>query len=61
MRQLPASDGGRAYAVALTACARSEERTRALVAGFEAHVAKPLDPDELVAVLQSMLRRRELG
>jgi CheY-like chemotaxis protein len=44
-------------AVALTAFARSEDRTRALLAGFQSHVSKPVDPDELVAVVASLLER----
>lgn len=38
-------------ALALTAFARSEDRTRALVAGYQAHLAKPVEPIELVAML----------
>jgi signal transduction histidine kinase/CheY-like chemotaxis protein len=43
-------------AVALTAFARSEDRTRALVAGYQVHIAKPVDPAELVATLASLAR-----
>ena len=53
MRSLPRDQGGRIPAVALTAYARLEDRTRALRAGFNAHVAKPVDPNELLAVLSS--------
>lgn len=42
-------------AVALTALARSEDRTRALKAGFQTHVAKPVEPAELVAVVASLV------
>ena len=44
-------------AVALTAFARSEDRKRALLAGFQTHVAKPVDPAELVAVVASLVER----
>jgi CheY-like chemotaxis protein len=44
-------------AAALTAYARSEDRTRALRSGFDMHLAKPIDPAELVASV-SMLARR---
>jgi CheY-like chemotaxis protein len=43
-------------AIALTAHARVEDRLRALSAGFQAHVAKPVEPAELVAVIASLLR-----
>ena len=49
--------GGRVPAIALTAFARSEDRTRALRSGFLAHVAKPVDPAELVATVASVARR----
>jgi PAS domain S-box-containing protein len=42
-------------AIALTAFARAEDRTRALRAGFNAHVAKPVDPNELIVVVGSFL------
>ena len=44
-------------AAALTAFARSEDRKRALLAGFQTHVAKPVDPSELVAVVASLAGR----
>jgi PAS domain S-box-containing protein len=43
-------------AVALTAFARSEDRTRALVSGFQGHVAKPVEPNELVATVAALSR-----
>ena len=46
-------------AVALTAHARAEDRIRALAAGFNAHVAKPVEPQELVTVIASLARRKE--
>jgi len=45
-------------AVALTALARSDDRTRALRAGFQLHVAKPVDFNELVAVVQNLAALR---
>ncbi|WP_254511678.1 ATP-binding protein [Anatilimnocola floriformis] len=44
-------------AVALTAYARAEDRRRALVAGFQAHVAKPVDRGELLAIVASLTGR----
>jgi PAS domain S-box-containing protein len=55
-----ATDGpGQAYvpAAALTAFARPEDRTRALRSGFEMHLAKPVDPGELVAAVATLVRR----
>jgi PAS domain S-box-containing protein len=52
-------DGLSAYipAVALTGYGRVEDRMRALKAGFQMHVAKPVDPDELAIVITSLVRR----
>ena len=53
MRALP-GDAGRVPAVALTALARAEDRKRALSAGYQKHVSKPVDPAELVSVIASL-------
>jgi len=59
IRQLRAMPEGRGIpAVALTALARSEDRTRALRAGFQMHVAKPVEPAELVAVVTNLANMR---
>jgi CheY-like chemotaxis protein len=57
IRRLPNLDGGATPAIALTAFTRSEDRTRALKAGFQAHVPKPVELDELLAVIGSVTRR----
>ena len=57
IRALPLDEGGDVPAVALTAYARSEDRTRALLSGFQSHVAKPVEPTELVATVASLARR----
>jgi len=44
-------------ATALTAFARSDDRTKALRSGFEMHLAKPVDPAELVASVATLVRR----
>ena len=49
--------GGRIHAIALTAYTGHEVRERALAAGFDAQATKPLDPEKLVAALQSLGRR----
>jgi PAS domain S-box-containing protein len=48
-------------AAALTAFARSEDRTKALRSGFEMHLAKPVDPGELVASVLTLVRRARNG
>ncbi|HET9268806.1 MAG TPA: ATP-binding protein [Vicinamibacterales bacterium] len=42
-------------AIALTAYARIEDRTRALRAGYQAHIAKPVEPSELLAMIASFV------
>ena len=44
-------------AVALTAYAGTEYRIRAIAAGFQMHIAKPIEPEELVALIASVARR----
>jgi signal transduction histidine kinase len=48
LRQMPSDRGGLTPAIALTAYAREEDRIRALSAGFQMHLAKPVDPDRLL-------------
>jgi PAS domain S-box-containing protein len=43
-------------AIALTAFARDDDRARALRAGFLAHIAKPLEPSELLATIASVIK-----
>ena len=54
IRALPPERGGRTPAVAVTAFARSEDRTRALLAGYQVHLAKPIEPHELVVTVASL-------
>ncbi len=61
IRALPVQEGGRVPAVALTAYTRSVDRMQALVAGFKAHVPKPITPAELRAVLTSLLPSEKRG
>ncbi|MGI8556142.1 MAG: response regulator, partial [Pyrinomonadaceae bacterium] len=44
-------------AVALTAFTRAQDRMRALAAGFQNHVSKPVEPDELATVIASLTGR----
>jgi CheY-like chemotaxis protein len=57
VRELGPARGGRVPAIALTAFARSEDRTRALRSGFMVHVSKPVDPSELVATVAAVAGR----
>ncbi|WP_437932991.1 hybrid sensor histidine kinase/response regulator [Sorangium sp. So ce341] len=61
VRDLGPARGGATPAVALSALARAEDRARALGAGYQAHVAKPLDPAELVGVVAALVRERATG
>ncbi len=57
VRALGHARGGGLPAIALTAFSRSEDRTRALRAGFLVHVTKPVEPSELVATVASVVGR----
>jgi PAS domain S-box-containing protein len=54
VRELPPEQGGRIPAVALTAYGRSIDRIRALSAGFQMHMPKPVEPAELATVVASL-------
>ncbi len=60
IRQIRASEagvGGEIPAIALTAYARLEDRLRAISAGFQMHLAKPVEPAELLAMVASLAGR----
>jgi CheY-like chemotaxis protein len=61
VRALGADRGGQVPAVALTAFARSEDRTKALLSGFVVHVTKPVEPTELAATIASVAGRVSNG
>jgi signal transduction histidine kinase/CheY-like chemotaxis protein len=58
LRGRSAKRGGSVPAAALTAYARTEDRLRALRAGFQIHLAKPVHPSELATVVFSLASRR---
>jgi signal transduction histidine kinase/DNA-binding response OmpR family regulator len=61
IRALPTDTASRVPAIALTAYARSEDRTAALRAGFDMHLTKPIEPSELLVVIATLVegvRRR---
>ncbi|CAN5214262.1 hypothetical protein BH18ACI2_BH18ACI2_18660 [soil metagenome] len=57
VRALPAEQGGRTPAAALTAYASAEDRKRVLLAGFQLHIPKPVEPTELITVVASLAGR----
>jgi CheY-like chemotaxis protein len=59
VRALPAARGGKIPAIALTAYARTEDRLRALRAGYQMHIVKPVELAELVAVMASLVGRSD--
>jgi PAS domain S-box-containing protein len=56
IRALPRDRGGDVPAAALTAYARGEDRRQLLQAGYSVYLPKPIDPDELIAVVVSLTR-----
>ncbi len=58
VRQLSPEQGGRLPAIALTAFGRMEDRVRVLGAGFQSHVIKPVEAEELVAVIASLVNQQ---
>jgi CheY-like chemotaxis protein len=50
-------EGGTTPAIALTAFSRLEDRTRAMLAGFQSHLSKPVDARELLATVASLTGR----
>jgi PAS domain S-box-containing protein len=57
VRALPAAQGGKIPAIALTAYARTEDRMRALRSGYQMHVPKPVELTELITVVASLVQR----
>ena len=54
IRALPSDRGGRVPAIAVSAYARADDRERSLEAGFQLHVSKPIDIEQLVAAIASL-------
>ena len=61
IRSLDPEAGGHIPAIALTAYAGTADRRRSLLAGFQTHMAKPVDPDDLLAVILSLTFQQEAG
>jgi CheY-like chemotaxis protein len=57
VRALGQGGGGKIPAIAVTAYASERDRKRALAAGFQEHIAKPIDPADLVSAIQDVLHQ----
>lgn len=57
VRLLSVTKGGAIPAIALTAYAHEDDRSRAFAAGFHGHLAKPVDPTELFALVVKLTRK----
>jgi CheY-like chemotaxis protein len=58
VRALTPEQGGRTTAIALTAFARSEDRARAMLAGYQLHMPKPVEAHELIVTVASLADKR---
>jgi signal transduction histidine kinase len=61
VRALPPSEGGNTAAMALSAFASRDDRARALAAGFDRYVTKPVDLTEFVASIAILAGRDDTG
>jgi CheY-like chemotaxis protein len=59
VRKATAGNGGISVAIALTGYAGEKDRERALAAGYDEHLAKPIEPIQLVAAIASLTGRGE--
>jgi CheY-like chemotaxis protein/two-component sensor histidine kinase len=57
VRDMPAESGGSTPAIALTAYARADDRVNTMLAGFQHHLSKPVEPAELIAVVACLAQR----
>jgi CheY-like chemotaxis protein len=60
VRAAECKSGAEVPAIALTAHARIEDRLRALSAGYQLHMTKPVDPSELTIAIASLARARKV-
>jgi CheY-like chemotaxis protein len=54
VRRRPEDRGGSVPAIALTAYARTDDKSRALASGFQIHIAKPVDVGDLLAIVADL-------
>jgi signal transduction histidine kinase/ActR/RegA family two-component response regulator len=60
IRSLPAERGGAVPAIAVTGYVSRQDRTLALEAGYQEHVAKPVDIDHLIELIKVLMMKRKL-
>ncbi|HEY9826226.1 MAG TPA: response regulator, partial [Stenomitos sp.] len=58
VRSLPPTQGGLTPAIALTAYAGEKEQKQALAAGFQAHLSKPIEPEEFIKAVVALVREQ---
>jgi PAS domain S-box-containing protein len=61
IRALPAAQGGAIPAIATTAYARTEDQERAIAAGFQIHLSKPIEPTKLASAVLALVRESREG
>lgn len=61
LREWERTHGGALPAIVLTAFGRAQDRLRALEAGFQKHVTKPVESAELVIMVRSLIDREQLA
>ena len=59
IREMPVNQGGQTPAIAVTAYARDDDRQRALAAGFQAHLAKPVEPAQLINLVAELATSKD--
>lgn len=55
IRSLPLEEGGQIPAIALTAYAGELDQQQAIAAGFQRHLAKPIDPETVIAIVTALV------
>ncbi|MCT0204818.1 PAS domain-containing protein [Synechococcus sp. CS-602] len=61
VRSLSPEQGGQVPMIALTAYAGEVDRQRAITAGFEKHITKPIEPDQLVVTIADLLSKQSIA
>ena len=61
LRALPAERGGKIPAIALTGYVSSKDRAKSLRTGYQEHIAKPVEPDKLIAIIAGVVKRNGNG